>query len=75
MASAATDGNEGVSGAANGARGTTGLDDFVARPPRASPTVAFDKALDNILKLPSHDLILAEDALLVVGALTIHAIS
>jgi hypothetical protein len=33
--------------------------------PRPSPTVAFDKALDNILKLGTHDLTLEHQALLV----------
>ncbi len=44
----------------------TELDGLVPRV-RASPTVAFDKALDNILKLGDHDLTLEEDALLVLG--------
>ncbi len=34
---------------------------------RASPTVAFDKALDNILKLGTHDLTIEEDTLVVLG--------
>ncbi len=33
---------------------------------RASPTVAFDKALDNILKLGTHDLAIEEEAVVIV---------
>jgi len=68
MASESADAVAGASKAENGGGERADLESSVAQL-RASTLVAFDKALDNILKLPSHDLTIAEDSLLVLGAL------
>jgi len=68
MTSGAEDGDGGAPKAGDGPGELTDLETSVAQL-RTSPIVAFDKALDNILKLPSHDLTLADDSscLLVSG--------